>query len=324
MSSVASVARDPFSSRMKACRGWKSGCRGDKAHSRVGLSQLEQLQCLELLMMLSQQMGCLEGAVSFAQAAAEQALELRQSVEGAQRDRLVAREGRIWSSLFTFALDARHFQVGSNAPLLRSNALHTCLFRHPSFSTFLARSHRILSVAQTVVLFQLFMETHRAARFRQCIASKRETFTFEVWSADRKLHLARHVNRFYVAGKVCVILFACFEGSLCWWEGESGRGATGSASMLACPQEAYAAMEANPQTGRRLDDLHSLVSGLCEGRELRVLVSLPFASTASAPRNGRCAAGASLSLGIVDPKTLRAVVVNSLTLKRTGVCRGSV
>ena len=79
------------------------------------LVQAEQLQCFEVLMQLCDQLGCLEGAARFAQAAAHQAQLLRSGHQGSEQGELLAREGRIWDNLFEYALQAGSYQVGNGA-----------------------------------------------------------------------------------------------------------------------------------------------------------------------------------------------------------------
>ena len=77
------------------------------------LLQAQQLEALEILMTLCEHLRCLEAAAKFAQAATHEILQLEQSAPAEFQEDLLAREGRVWANLFTYALDSSQYQVFS-------------------------------------------------------------------------------------------------------------------------------------------------------------------------------------------------------------------
>lgn len=51
-------------------------------------------------------------AAEFAQAAAHEIVLLKESAPEDFQEELAAREGRVWSNLFTYALDSQQYEVG--------------------------------------------------------------------------------------------------------------------------------------------------------------------------------------------------------------------
>ena len=72
---------------------------------------MPELQCFELLMRVCEQSGCLEGAVKFAEVAAQKTLQLRLGSEGEPQAALLEREGLLWSNLFAYAISGQSWQV---------------------------------------------------------------------------------------------------------------------------------------------------------------------------------------------------------------------
>ena len=72
--------------------------------------QAEQLQYYEAMMLVCERLGCPEGAAQFAQAAMHQ-VDVAYSGKGAGEGPRQAREGRLWSNLFVYYLDAGRMEV---------------------------------------------------------------------------------------------------------------------------------------------------------------------------------------------------------------------
>ena len=62
-------------------------------------------------MTLCEHLQCLEAAAKFAQAAAQEIAQLRDSAPAEYQEDLMAREGRVWANLFTYAVYSRQYQV---------------------------------------------------------------------------------------------------------------------------------------------------------------------------------------------------------------------
>ena len=62
-------------------------------------------------MTLCEHLQCLEAAAKFAQAAAQEIAQLKETAPKEHQEDLLAREGRIWANLFTYAVYSRQYQV---------------------------------------------------------------------------------------------------------------------------------------------------------------------------------------------------------------------
>ena len=62
-------------------------------------------------MTLCEHLQCLDAAAKFAQAAAQEITRLKESAPAEYQEDLLAREGRVWANLFTYAVYSRQYQV---------------------------------------------------------------------------------------------------------------------------------------------------------------------------------------------------------------------
>ena len=72
--------------------------------------QGQQLQYFEALMLVCERLGCPEGAAQFAQAAVHQ-VDAAYLGEGGDEAARQAREGRLWTNLFVYYLEAGRMEV---------------------------------------------------------------------------------------------------------------------------------------------------------------------------------------------------------------------
>ncbi len=62
-------------------------------------------------MTLCENLQCLSAAAKFAQAAAQEISQLKADAPAEHQEDLLAREGRVWANLFTYAVYSQQYQV---------------------------------------------------------------------------------------------------------------------------------------------------------------------------------------------------------------------